>query len=145
MNGKVVKIAMGPQNRLDLLEGTKTTTIRSSSQVNVIGLAKGESAIMNLKGEKFVVTYRGMLSIEEAGGAKAMVKSEALPTKATEENQYELKIDGKKYYAKYRQTVDFLNNQAGLGIYDIRKAPNNSEAFEINQEDADNLENPCES
>ena len=123
MTGKVVRIAMGTQYLQDVSTGKKTTTIRSDSQINMIGLQKGESSIINILGQKYVVTYRGVLSVDEAGGKAAMIKSEALPTVQSEENFYEIESDGVKYYAKYKQTVNFLSGQGGLGVYDIRKAP----------------------
>jgi predicted NAD-dependent protein-ADP-ribosyltransferase YbiA (DUF1768 family) len=120
-SGKVVRIAMGEQNRKDIQAGVKTTTLRSQSQIDKIGLQKGESAMMNVMGSNYVVTYRGMLSVEEAGGIGKVIKSEGLSTTKSEENPYPVQYDGKTYYAKYKQTVNFLLGQGGLGVYDIRK------------------------
>jgi len=123
MTGKVVKVALRAEDRALISAGKKTTTIRSNSQINIIGLSKGESGMITVNGEKFVVTYRGLLTVDEAGGKASMIKSEVLSTEMTIETPHEVESEGVTYYAKYRQAVDFMNNVEGLGVYDIRKAP----------------------
>lgn len=132
ITGKSVKLAMSSDNLIAISEGNKTTTVRSNSQVIKIGLDKGESAFTNIKGSKYIVTYRGLLTVDEAGGVASLVKAEGFPkisstSEVLPEGVYPFEFEGSIYAIKYKQTVDFLNGYAGLGVYDIRKAPVNSE------------------
>jgi len=141
--GKVINVALSNSNIDSIIAGEKTTTIRAESQKNKIGLEKGESAFINLRGNKYLITNRGNLTIEEAGGIEAMIKSEGLSTTQTEDTPYEILVGKKTYYAKFKQTVDFMNGVSGLHVYDIREALSEDELLTIEQRDADNLETPC--
>jgi len=99
-----VNIQMQPDNIEKIKAGTKTTTTRSESQAKQINIPVGESAIVNFGGQDFEVTNRGQLTIEEAGGKEAMIKSEGVQS----EEEF-----------MYQQTKDWVNGKGKLYIYDI--------------------------
>ena len=59
-----------------IVAGTKTTILRTERQGKQIGLATGESAYVMIGGAPFIITNRGLLDINEAGGQDAILKSE---------------------------------------------------------------------
>jgi hypothetical protein len=95
---------MQPANIEKIKAGTKTTTTRSESQSKQINIPVGESAIVNFGGQDFEVTNRGQLTIEEAGGKEAMLKSEG--------------VQSEKEFM-YQQTKDWVNGKGKLYVYDI--------------------------
>jgi hypothetical protein len=95
---------MQPANIEKIKAGTKTTTTRSESQSKQINIPVGESAIVNFGGQDFEVTNRGQLTIEEAGGKEAMIKSEGVQS----EEEF-----------MYQQTKDWVNGKGKLYVYDI--------------------------
>ena len=99
-----VNIQMQPDNIEKIKAGTKTTTTRSESQSKQINIPVGESAIVNFGGQDFEVTNRGQLTIEEAGGKEAMIKSEGVQS----EEEF-----------MYQQTKDWVNGKGKLYVYDI--------------------------
>jgi hypothetical protein len=101
---KEVTIEMQPANIEKIKAGTKTTTTRSESQSKQINIPVGESAIVNFGGQDFKVTNRGQLTIDEAGGKEAMLKSEGVQS----EEEF-----------MYQQTKDWVNGKGKLYVYDI--------------------------
>jgi len=99
-----VTMQMQPANIEKIKAGTKTTTTRSESQSKQINIPVGESAIVNFGGQDFEVTNRGQLTIEEAGGKEAMIKSEGVQS----EEEF-----------MYQQTKDWVNGKGKLYVYDI--------------------------
>ena len=99
-----VTIQMQPANIEKIKAGTKTTTTRSESQAKEINIPVGESAIVNFDGQDFKVTNRGQLTIEEADGKEAMIKSEGVQS----EEEF-----------IYQQTKDWVNGKGKLYVYDI--------------------------
>lgn len=99
-----VNIQMQSDNIEKIKAGTKTTTTRSESQSKEINIPVGESAIVNFGGQDFEVTNRGQLTIEEAGGKEAMIKSEGVQS----EEEF-----------MYQQTKDWVNGKGKLYVYDI--------------------------
>lgn len=108
---KRVNIQMQPDNITKILAGIKTTTTRSSNQALQIGLAIGQTGIISLNNQEFLVTNRGFLTIEEAGGRNAIESSEAF------ENNI----------PKYQQTKDWLSGKGKLYVYDIKPYTTDSE------------------
>lgn len=104
MTDKEVFLQMGKKNIQKILNGTKTTSLRSPNQFTEIGLAPGQSGIATFEGKKFRVTNRGLLSISEAGGQAAMLKSEGVET--VEE-------------LKFEQSVRWMQGKNRLYVYDI--------------------------
>jgi hypothetical protein len=100
----IVKISMQGDNKKRILGGTKTTTIRSAAQAKTLGIAAGETAVIEVDGVYFRITNRGEQTIEEAGGKDAMVKSEGLKS----EDDF-----------KYAQTKKWVNGAGKLFVYDI--------------------------
>ena len=98
-------IQMQPDNVEKILKGTKTTTIRSQSQANQLGINAGETAVVNIGGKDFNVTNRGLLDIKEAGGVEAMLKSEDVKS-----------IDD----FKYEQSKKWARGESKLYVYDIK-------------------------
>lgn len=98
-------IQMQPDNISKILSGIKKTTTRSSSQANQIDIPTGQSGLVNFGGKDFIVTNRGLLSIQEAGGRVIMEQSEAF------ENNI----------PKYQQTKEWLNGLGKLYVYDIKE------------------------
>jgi hypothetical protein len=99
-----ITIQMQPANIEKIKSGTKTTTTRSESQAKEINIPVGESAIVNFGGQDFKVTNRGQLTIEEAGGKEAIIKSEGV------ESEEEF---------MYKQTKEWVNGKGKLYVYDI--------------------------
>lgn len=97
-------IQMQPANVAKIKAGTKTTTTRSESQAKQINIPVGESAIVNFGGQDFKVTNRGLLSIEEAGGKEAILKSEGVAS----ETEF-----------SYPQTKTWFKGKGKLYVYDI--------------------------
>jgi hypothetical protein len=97
-------IQMQPANIEKIKAGTKTTTTRSESQAQQINIPVGQSAIVNFGGQDFKVTNRGLITIEEAGGKEAILKSEGV--KSEEE-------------FSYQQTKTWVNGKGKLYVYDI--------------------------
>lgn len=100
-------ITMQPHNIEKILQGKKTTTLRSSSQASSINIAVGESKLVNFGGKDFVVTNRGNLTIDQAGGKNSIVKSEGLSS----ESEF-----------MFQQTKDWVNGKGSLFVYDIKPA-----------------------
>lgn len=98
-------IQMQPDNVAKIINGIKTTTTRSESQAKQINIPIGKTAVVNIGGKDFLVTNRGLLNIEEAGGREAMEKSENFENNTP----------------KYQQTKNWLNGKGKLYVYDIVK------------------------
>ena len=96
-------IQMQPQNVAKILNGTKTTTIRESIPKGG-NIAVGETKIVNFGGRDFNVTNRGQLTINEAGGAEAIIKSEGL----SNVNDF-----------MYQQSKNWAKGQGKMYVYDI--------------------------
>lgn len=73
---KPVTIAMQLDKQVKILAGTKTIIVGSDSQMKEIGLAVGQSGVMTIEGKKFVITNRGLLTVQEAGGLNTVLKGE---------------------------------------------------------------------
>ena len=104
-NEAKAKIAMQDFNIEKIKAGTKTTTTRSDKEFDKIGIPIGQSATVNFGGQEFIVTNRGLLTIEEAGGKEDMLKSEGYAT-----------VDD----LLYQQTKDWINGKGKLYVYDIK-------------------------
>jgi ABC-type dipeptide/oligopeptide/nickel transport system ATPase component len=104
-NQAKAKIAMQDFNIEKIKAGTKTTTTRSDREFDKIKIPIGQSATVNFGGQNFTVTNRGLLTIEEAGGKEAMLKSEGYAT-----------VDD----MLYQQTKDWVNGKGKLYVYDIK-------------------------
>jgi hypothetical protein len=106
---KVKKLALSftetpsSPNQTKLVNGTKTTTIRKENQA---GLAKGESGTQIVKNTGLVITLRGEMTIEEAGGKTAMLKSEGVATEAD---------------FMYDQSRNWVNGTGTMFVYDIER------------------------
>jgi hypothetical protein len=90
-------------NQTKLLNGNKTTTIRKDNQG---GLAKGESGIQIVKNTGLLITLRGEMTIEEAGGKEAMLKSEGVATEAD---------------FLFNQSRNWVNGTGTMFVYDIQR------------------------
>lgn len=108
---KKVTVQMQPDNIQKIIAGIKTSTIRSESQANVIGLNIGESGIVKFSNTEFIIINKGLMSISEAGGKDAVVQSEGL------QNESEF---------KYQQTKDWVNGKGKLYVYSIHEAELNN-------------------
>ena len=69
-------IPMQPENVTKILKGEKTSTVRSASAAQQIGLKKGQQAYTTWGGKRFLVTCEGEQTIGEAGGKESVWKSE---------------------------------------------------------------------
>jgi hypothetical protein len=90
-------------NQTKLIDGTKTTTIRKDNQG---GLAKGESGIQIVKNTGLVITLRGEMTIEEAGGKEAMLKSEGVASDSD---------------FLFEQSRNWVNGRGTMFVYDIKR------------------------
>lgn len=102
-------IAMTPENIIKVAQGTKTTTIRSPKQAGLIGIRTGEEGIRLIGGTPYLIKNRGNLSIQQAGGLEAILKSEGLDSVEA---------------LKFQQTRDWISGKGKLYVYDISPAPN---------------------
>jgi hypothetical protein len=100
---------MQPDNILKIANGTKTTTVRSVTQATKIGIPVGKTEVRMIGGDKYNVTNRGFLTIEEAGGLQAMLKSEGVDSDRA---------------LKYEQTRQWIRGNGKLYVYDIKKIDN---------------------
>jgi len=107
---EVKGIAMTSPNVEKIKAGKKTTTTRSQREFENIGIPVGQSATVNFGGQNFTVTNRGLLSIQEAGGKEAMLKSEGYATVND---------------LLYQQTKDWMNGKGKLYVYDISPTTEN--------------------
>jgi hypothetical protein len=117
---KTVEITFGDDNTAKILSGEKTTTVRQGRDADRIGLKKGESGVVTIDGKKYVVTSRGEQTIDEAGGAAAMAKSEALPKNPTASNKNVVVAGGIRYYTMFKGTAEWLKGKGTLTVYDIK-------------------------
>lgn len=105
-----VTIQMQGDNVLKINRGEKTTTTRSQSQADKIGIPVGESRISKIGDQFYKVTNTGLLTIGEAGGKDAILKSEGV----TNESEF-----------KYQQTRDWVNGKGKLFVYRIEPVNTN--------------------
>ena len=94
-----VFVPMDAENVDKLLDGTKTTTVRTKEIVPV-----GQTKIATIGGVEFNITNRGKFSIEEAGGKETILKSEGL--ESVED-------------ALFPTTKKWLNGEGEMFVYDI--------------------------
>jgi len=73
---ETVDIEIQADKASKIVAGTKTTILRTERQGKQIGLSTGESAYITIGGTPFIITNRGLLDINEAGGQDAILKSE---------------------------------------------------------------------
>lgn len=99
-----INIQMQPDNVQKILNGVKTSTVRSQEQADKIGIRAGQSELVKIGGKIFKVTNKGLLTIEEAGGKEAILKSEGVS-----------KVED----FKYQQTKDWVNGKGKLYVYTI--------------------------
>lgn len=108
---KLVYVQMQRDNKLKILKGTKTSTVRSESQMKEIGLNVGETGTLVIEGVQFNIFNKGLLTVEEAGGEEAMRKSEGFG-------------NGNP---KYEQTKKWLKGEGRLYVYAITPANKQSD------------------
>jgi len=72
-----VSINLQPDNRQKIVNGEKTTTIRTQKEFEHIGLPVGATAKTTINGVEFNVTNRGAFTVDEVG-KEAILKSEGL-------------------------------------------------------------------
>ena len=65
---KTVFVPMTDKNIQKILNGIKTSTLRSSSAAKKIGLKENETALCFFKGIKHQIKNMGLLTVDEAGG-----------------------------------------------------------------------------
>ncbi len=122
-------IQMQPQNVEKILNGTKSTTIRESIPKGG-NIQVGETKIVKFGGKDFNVTNRGHLTINEAGGVEAIVKSEGLSSV----NDF-----------MYQQSKNWANGQGKMYVYDIKPIQAVSEKPEgVTQEEINDVLNQKE-
>jgi hypothetical protein len=100
-----VFIPMSADNIQKILLGKKTTTIRSKRANEQIGMFIGETSVTNFGGTDFLVTNKGLLSIEEAGGKEKMLRTECFGDMGP----------------IYKQTKDWLDGKGKLYVYEIKE------------------------
>lgn len=98
-------IPMSLENQIRIAEGKKTTTIRTQTEADKINIKVGETEQREIGGNLYNITNRGYLTIREAGGLQAMLKSEG--------------VESEKFL-KYQHTKDWIAGEGRLYVYDIR-------------------------
>lgn len=99
-----VFVTMSEDNIKKILSGEKTTTVRSKRASEQIGVSVGETSITTFGGVDFLITNKGFLTVDEAGGKEKMIKSEAFGENGP----------------KYKQTENWLDGSGRLYVYEIR-------------------------
>jgi hypothetical protein len=100
-----VTINLQPDNREKIVNGEKTTTIRTQKEFEYIGLPVGTTSKTTINGVKFNVTNRGLFSIDEVG-KEAILKSEGL-TSAEE--------------FKFPTSKKWFDGEGKMYVYDFQK------------------------
>lgn len=100
----VKSLDMAPESAVKVAEGTKTTTVRSKDQAKLINIPVGKTEVRTIAGDKYNITNRGLLTIEEAGGLKAILASEGVSTPEA---------------FKYPETKEWIAGKGKLYVYDI--------------------------
>lgn len=101
---KEIFIPMKDHNIQLILEGKKTTTLRSDESAKRIGLKPEEIGYVYWEGKPFVVYCRGSQTVAQAGGSHAMWVSEGF------------NITGKPLF---KFTEEWLGGKGQLWVYDI--------------------------
>lgn len=106
----IVKTAkFSAENIVKLSNGTKRGTIKIPASAKELDVPVGKSEVRIIGGEKYQVTNRGFLTIEEAGGLQKMSEAGFFdPVEAT----------------KYRPTREWIQGERKLYVYDIKKISN---------------------
>ena len=99
-------IPMQPENVEKILSGTKTSTVRSASAAQQIGLKKGQQDYTTWGGKRFLVTCEGEQTIDEAGGYESVWKSEGFGPSGP----------------LFAQTRTWLNGTGKLWVYRFKPA-----------------------
>lgn len=107
---KVITLSLQPENISKVLDGSKTTTVRSLNEAKNLGLDIGQTGVTTIGGKKFNLTNRGYLTIEEAGGVEKMSASENF----------------KEGVPKFEQTKTWLAGKTKLMVYDISELSSNN-------------------
>ena len=103
-----VDITMSEENIKKLEAGEKTTTVRTQKEADLINIPVGIANKRLIGGKPYAVRNRGYLTIQEAGGKEAFLKSEGV--KDESELQHE--------HAK-----EFAAGKRRLYVYDIKPLP----------------------
>jgi hypothetical protein len=140
-----INIKLSVDNQKAISAGLKVSTLRSDKQAKEIGLNKGDKAFTEINGKSFQVTYHGLYSVSELGGAELVANMEGLPTSETNTNKIPVTIAGITYYVKFQQTANFLKGQGGLHYYSFLPVKRDmfSGTEDINNDDVDNLPDDC--
>ncbi len=69
---KKIRLNFNLNNRLEIDNGKKTISVRKE---NSLGLAKGETGIQKFIDTGILITLRGQLTVDEAGGEEAILKA----------------------------------------------------------------------
>lgn len=101
---KNIFIAFTEENLSLLLDGKKTSTLRSDKEYLKIGLQKGEIGFFR----GFIVEYKGLVHVDEVGGKSEIWRSEAFDF-----------TERKK--PMFQSTEDFLEGKKKLHLYLFRK------------------------
>jgi hypothetical protein len=99
------RMPMREDNILKIAAGTKTTTIRTEQTGKQEGIPVGETRQREIGGDIYNVTNRGFLTIAEAGGLQAMLKSED--------------VAGEEFF-KFEWTKKWVKGIGRMYVYDIR-------------------------
>ena len=102
-------IALAKDNVKKILDGTKTTTLRAKAL---------PSGIYQIGSRRFYLTNRGNLTVEEAGGAEAIKKSE----------------DFGRTGPKFQHTKDFLKGKRKLYVIDIKPVEDEGRGFKLSKD-----------
>lgn len=99
---KTYKIDFYPDNKKLLIQGLKTSTLRSDSQAKKIGMTTGEVGLCYISSKLYKVIYLGKVHINDIGDYDKVWKSEGFDH-----------TNG----PKFDQTYKFLNGEIKLHYY----------------------------
>ena len=73
---KNIELDLYPDNQELIFDGKKTSTLRTDTQAQKIGLDKGETGLITIKDKQFTITYTGLVSVDEVGGRDHVWRTE---------------------------------------------------------------------
>lgn len=100
----LTSIDMKPSSIIKVATGAKTTILANVAQAKKLGIKKNKPETRLIGGDPYLISPRGLLTIQQAGGLKSILKSEGVST--LEE-------------LEYNHIIDWIKGKDSLFVYDI--------------------------
>jgi predicted NAD-dependent protein-ADP-ribosyltransferase YbiA (DUF1768 family) len=118
----------GTYNTKMIQEGKKTTTTRNTNYPD---------GVYTVKGRKYLLKKRfpTNVNVQKAGGAEAMVKSEAFPTTSNATHKWPVTVNGVTYYTMFQNSAEFIKGSYHKYVYDIKDVTNEIEKDKLDTQE----------